>query len=37
VSRFDRPDGEPRCGWLDDISIADGATPGRLGNPTEPS
>ncbi len=37
VSRFDRPDGEPRCGWLDEISIADGATPGRLGRRPEPS
>ena len=37
VSRFDRPDGEPRCGWFDDISIADGVTPRRLGRPAQPS
>lgn len=36
VSRFDRPDGDPRCGWFDQIAIDDGATPGRLGRPGPP-
>ena len=31
VSRFDRPDGEPRCGWFDEVDIADGVTPADLG------
>jgi tRNA (adenine37-N6)-methyltransferase len=30
VTRFDRPDGEPRCGWFDDLTIADGTTPAQL-------
>jgi tRNA-Thr(GGU) m(6)t(6)A37 methyltransferase TsaA len=30
VTRFDRPDGEPRCGWFDEVAIADGATPAQL-------
>jgi tRNA-Thr(GGU) m(6)t(6)A37 methyltransferase TsaA len=30
VTRFDRPPGEPRCGWFDGIDISDGATPGGL-------
>jgi tRNA-Thr(GGU) m(6)t(6)A37 methyltransferase TsaA len=30
VTRFDRPPGEPRCGWLDEISIREGSTPGGL-------
>jgi tRNA-Thr(GGU) m(6)t(6)A37 methyltransferase TsaA len=33
VSRFDRPEGDPRCGWFDDIPIADGITPADLGRP----
>jgi tRNA (adenine37-N6)-methyltransferase len=37
VSRFDRPDGEPRCGWFDQIPIDDGVTPGRLGEPEPPA
>jgi tRNA-Thr(GGU) m(6)t(6)A37 methyltransferase TsaA len=31
VSRFDRPDGEPRCGWFDGVSMPDGVTPADLG------
>lgn len=31
VTRFDRPPGDPRCGWFDDIPIRDGSTPGGLG------
>jgi tRNA-Thr(GGU) m(6)t(6)A37 methyltransferase TsaA len=30
VSRFDRPDTEPRCGWFDEVAMPDGATPARL-------
>jgi tRNA-Thr(GGU) m(6)t(6)A37 methyltransferase TsaA len=30
VTRFDRPEGEPRCGWFDQIAIADGTTPAQL-------
>ena len=33
VTRFDRPPGDPRCGWFDDITMADGATPRQLGRP----
>lgn len=27
VTRFDRPPGEPRCGWFDEITMTDGTTP----------
>jgi tRNA (adenine37-N6)-methyltransferase len=30
VTRFDRPPGDPRCGWFDEITIADGSTPSGL-------
>jgi len=30
VTRFDRPPGEPRCGWFDQLTIADGTTPDQL-------
>jgi tRNA-Thr(GGU) m(6)t(6)A37 methyltransferase TsaA len=30
VTRFDRPDGEPRCGWFDEVPIPEGVTPARL-------
>jgi tRNA (adenine37-N6)-methyltransferase len=33
VQRFDRPPGEPACGWFDHVDIADGITPGRLAIP----
>jgi tRNA (adenine37-N6)-methyltransferase len=33
VTRFDRPPGEPRCGWFDNISIRDGSTPSGLAPP----
>ncbi len=36
VSRFDRPDGDPRCGWFDQIQIDEGATPWRLGRSAPP-
>jgi tRNA (adenine37-N6)-methyltransferase len=31
VTRFDRPPGEPRCGWFDEITMTDGSTPAGLG------
>jgi tRNA-Thr(GGU) m(6)t(6)A37 methyltransferase TsaA len=31
VERFDRPSGDPPCGWFDDVTIADGVTPSALG------
>jgi tRNA-Thr(GGU) m(6)t(6)A37 methyltransferase TsaA len=31
VTRFDRPPGEPRCGWFDEITMTDGSTPSDLG------
>ena len=37
VTRFDRPPGEPRCGWFDEIPIIDGSTPGGLGPAPETS
>jgi tRNA-Thr(GGU) m(6)t(6)A37 methyltransferase TsaA len=33
VTRFDRPAGEPRCGWLDQVPLVPGVTPGQLGPP----
>ena len=33
VTRFDRPAGDPRCGWFDHLTINDGATPGQLAQP----
>ena len=30
VARFDRPRGEPRCGWFDHVTISDSLTPARL-------
>jgi tRNA (Thr-GGU) A37 N-methylase len=31
VGRFDRPDGDPRCGWYDAVPMAPGARPADLG------
>jgi len=31
VSRFDRAPGQPRCGWFDEVSMAEGVTPAQLG------
>ncbi len=36
VTRFDRPPGEPRCGWFDEITIEDGSTPAGLAPPQRP-
>ena len=33
VTRFDRPPGDPRCGWLDQLTIGDGTTPAHLAQP----
>ncbi|HKS97974.1 MAG TPA: tRNA (N6-threonylcarbamoyladenosine(37)-N6)-methyltransferase TrmO [Rugosimonospora sp.] len=33
VTRFDRPAGEPRCGWFDTVPLPDGVTPADLGHP----
>ena len=30
VGRFDRPPGDPACGWFDQITITDGVTPAAL-------
>jgi len=30
VARFDRPPGEPRCGWFDTVPITDGLRPADL-------
>jgi tRNA (adenine37-N6)-methyltransferase len=32
VSRFDQPDGEPRCGWFDGVAMPEGVTPADLGS-----
>jgi tRNA (adenine37-N6)-methyltransferase len=36
VTRFDRPAGEPRCGWFDQVTMIDGVTPEQLA-PRRPS
>jgi tRNA-Thr(GGU) m(6)t(6)A37 methyltransferase TsaA len=33
VTRFDQPPGNPRCGWYDGITIADGVAPVQLSGP----
>jgi tRNA-Thr(GGU) m(6)t(6)A37 methyltransferase TsaA len=33
VTRFDRPPGNPRCGWFDELTISDGTTPEHLARP----
>jgi tRNA (adenine37-N6)-methyltransferase len=37
VTRFDRPPGEPRCGWFDQVTIRDGVTPEELAPPRPPA
>jgi tRNA-Thr(GGU) m(6)t(6)A37 methyltransferase TsaA len=37
VTRFDRPAGDPRCGWFDQVTISDGTTPARLARPAPPA
>ena len=36
VTRFDRPAGEPRCGWFDQVAMRDGSTPAQLAAPEPP-
>jgi tRNA (Thr-GGU) A37 N-methylase len=36
VTRFDRPPGNPRCGWFDELTISDGTTPEQLAGPLSP-
>ena len=36
VTRFDRPPGEPRCGWFDHVTISDGITPAQPPPPKPP-
>lgn len=33
VTRFDRPPGDPHCGWFDDVAIEQGVTPAQLTPP----
>lgn len=33
VTRFDRPPGDPHCGWFDDVVIDHGVTPAKLAPP----
>ena len=35
VTRFDRPPGEPRCGWFDQIELTDGLPPAALAAPPD--
>jgi len=37
VTRFDRPAGEPRCGWFDEVAISDGVTAQQLAPPRSPA
>jgi tRNA-Thr(GGU) m(6)t(6)A37 methyltransferase TsaA len=37
VTRFDRPPGDPPCGWFDELDISDGSTPAGLGPPAAPA
>jgi tRNA (adenine37-N6)-methyltransferase len=37
VARFDRPAGEPRCGWFDHVPITDGVTPAQLAASRPPT
>jgi tRNA-Thr(GGU) m(6)t(6)A37 methyltransferase TsaA len=37
VTRFDRPPGEPRSGWLDQLTISDGTTPAKLASGESPA
>jgi tRNA-Thr(GGU) m(6)t(6)A37 methyltransferase TsaA len=37
VTRFDRPPGDPRCGWLDQVTISEGTTPAQLASGQPPA
>jgi len=34
VTPFDRPHGEPRCGWFDTVPMPEAVTPAELGRPS---
>jgi tRNA (adenine37-N6)-methyltransferase len=36
VTRFDRPVGDPRCGWFDQVPLPEGVTPSDLGRALDP-
>ncbi len=33
VTRFDRPPGDPPCGWFDEVALDEGSTPAGLARP----
>jgi len=37
VTRFDRPPGDPPCGWFDEVALDEGSTPARLARPEPPA
>lgn len=37
VTRFDKPPGDPPCGWFDQLTIPDGSTPAQLARPRPPA
>jgi tRNA (adenine37-N6)-methyltransferase len=37
VTRFDRPPGDPRCGWFDEVALDEGSTPAGLARPEPPA
>jgi len=37
VTRFDRPPGDPPCGWFDEVALGDGSTPAGLARPEPPA
>jgi tRNA (adenine37-N6)-methyltransferase len=37
VTRFDRPPGNGRCGWSDQLTISDGTAPEQLARPEPPT
>jgi tRNA (Thr-GGU) A37 N-methylase len=37
VTRFDRPPGDPPCGWFDEVTLDEGSTPAGLTRPLPPA
>jgi tRNA-Thr(GGU) m(6)t(6)A37 methyltransferase TsaA len=37
VTRFDRPPGDPPCGWFDEVALDEGSTPAGLARPERPA
>ena len=37
VTRFDRPPGDPPCGWFDEVPLDEGSTPAGLARPEPPA